>query len=108
MLFSSLTFLFVFLPVVLIVYNILPMKAKNLWLLAASLSFYFYGEPRYLLLMLAVIFSSYIFGLLTEKAQGTKRKIILAVSVAVSLSALIFFKYTDFFISVSNGIFNTD
>ena len=74
MLFSSITFIFIFLPTVLAVYYILPMRAKNLWLLAASLFFYFYGEPKYLILMLAVIASSYVFGLITERAKGKARK----------------------------------
>ncbi len=108
MLFSSLTFLFAFLPIVLGVYYILPMKAKNLWLLAASLFFYFYGEPKYLILMVSVILSSFIFGILTERAKGTPRKLLTVLSVIVILSALIFFKYTDFFISGINGLFGTD
>lgn len=108
MLFSSLTFLFIFLPTVLAVYYILPAKAKNIWLLAASLAFYFYGEPKYLLLMLAIITISYIFGILTEKANGTMRKLALAFSVILSLSALIYFKYTDFFISAVNSVFATN
>lgn len=105
MLFSSITFLFVFLPLVLLGYYLMPMKAKNLWLLAASLSFYFYGEPKYLLLMLAQILSCYIFGLLTERSQGVKRKIAAFIPVAISLSSLIFFKYTDFIITSVNGVF---
>lgn len=108
MLFSSLTFLFVFLPTVLTVYYILPAKAKNIWLLAASLAFYFYGEPKYLPLMLAVITVSYVFGILTEKTTGAMRKLTLAVSVILSLSALIYFKYTDFFISAVNSVFAAD
>ena len=108
MLFSSLTFLFVFLPVVLAGYYILPSKAKNIWLLLSSLFFYFYGEPKYLILMLAVITVSYIFGLITEKFDGVARKIALAVSVIISLSALVYFKYTDFFISTVNTAFGTD
>ena len=108
MLFSSLTFLFIFLPVVLIGYYIMPSKGKNIWLLLASLFFYFYGEPKYLVIMLAVITISYIFGLLTEKINGTARKIFLAASILASLSALIYFKYTDFFISTVNSAFNTD
>lgn len=108
MLFSSLTFLFVFLPVVMAGYYLLPMKAKNLWLLAASLFFYFYGEPKYLVLMLAVITVSYVFGLLTEKSEGTKRKILLWISVLLNLSALIYFKYTDFFIGAVNSVFGSD
>ena len=108
MLFSSLTFLFVFLPIVLGVYYILPMKAKNIWLLLSSLFFYFYGEPKYLILMLAVITVSYIFGLLTERAEGKSRKALLTVSVLLSLSALLFFKYTDFFLGTVNSVFGTD
>lgn len=108
MLFSSLTFLFMFLPVVIGVYYLLPMKAKNIWLLAASLFFYFYGEPKYLILMVSVIVSSYIFGLLTDRAEGKARKALTATSVIISLSALIFFKYTDFFIGGINSAFGSD
>lgn len=84
------------------------MKAKNIWLLLSSLFFYFYGEPKYLILMISVILLSYIFGLITEKTAGTKRKIVLAFSVISVLSALIFFKYTDFFIESINGFFGTE
>lgn len=102
------TFLFLFLPIVLGGYFLLPQKAKNIWLLISSLFFYFYGEPKYLFLMLAVITASYVFGLITDRLQGRARKISLAVSVAVILSALLFFKYTDFFISTVNSVFNSD
>ncbi len=108
MLFSSLTFLFVFLPTVIGVYYILPMKAKNIWLLLSSLFFYFYGEPKYLILMISVIVSSFIFGLLTDRAEGKARKALLAVSVIINLSALLFFKYTDFFLGTVNSVFGTD
>ena len=108
MLFSSLTFLFMFLPIVIGVYYILPMKAKNIWLLLSSLFFYFYGEPKYLVLMISVITFSYIFGLLTDRAEGKKRLILTILSVAVNLSALIFFKYTDFFITTVNSVFKSD
>ena len=102
------TFLFLFLPIVLGGYFLLPQKAKNIWLLISSLFFYFYGEPKYLFLMLAVITASYVFGLITDRLQGRARKISLAVSVAVILSALLFFKYTDFFISRVNSVFKSD
>ena len=108
MLFSSIIFLFVFLPVVIAGYYILPFKAKNLWLLLSSLFFYFYGEPKYLILMISVITASYIFGLITEKAKGKARKTVLALAVAVILSALLFFKYTDFFLTAANSFFGTD
>ena len=108
MLFSSIIFLFVFLPVVIAGYYILPFKAKNLWLLLSSLFFYFYGEPKYLIIMISVITMSYIFGLITEKAKGAARKAILTLSLVVTLSALLFFKYTDFFLTASNSFFGTD
>ena len=102
------TFLFLFLPIVLGGYFLLPQKAKNIWLLISSLFFYFYGEPKYLFLMLTVITASYVFGLITDRLQGRARKISLAVSVAVILSALLFFKYTDFFISTVNSVFKSN
>jgi len=108
MLFSSIIFLFVFLPVVIAGYYILPFKAKNLWLLLSSLFFYFYGEPKYLVLMISVITASYIFGLITEKTKGAARKAVLALSLVVTLSALLFFKYTDFFLTAANSFFGTD
>lgn len=97
-----------FLPIVIGVYYILPMKAKNIWLLLSSLFFYFYGEPKYLVLMISVITFSYIFGLLTDRAEGKKRLVLTILSVAVNLSALIFFKYTDFFITTVNSVFKSD
>lgn len=108
MLFSSLTFLFVFLPTVIGIYYVLPMKLKNIWLLLSSLFFYFYGEPKYLILMVAVITVSYVFGLLTDRAEGKTRLAITIASVAVNLSALIYFKYTDFFITTINSVFNSE
>lgn len=84
------------------------MKVKNIWLLLASLFFYFYGEPKYLILMVAVITVSYVFGLLTDRAEGKARLAVTIASVAVNLSALIYFKYTDFFISTINSVFNSD
>ena len=72
MLFSSIPFLFYFLPLVLICYFILPFRLKNGVLLLFSLVFYFYGEPVYTLLMLGSTLSAYIHGLLIDKYRGTK------------------------------------
>ena len=108
MLFSSIPFLYYFLPVVLILYFAVPFKFKNLVLLIASLFFYFYGEPIYVLLMLASCLSSYIHGLLIDKYRGTKwSKVWLVSSVTTSLLMLGFFKYSDFFISNINSIFSS-
>ena len=103
MVFSSITFLFYFLPIVLVVYYIVPTKLKNLVLLISSFIFYFFGEPVYVLLMAFSIFSTYIFGLLIDKYKDTKyKKIFLIVSIAISISLLVYFKYTDFIISNIN------
>ena len=67
MVFSSITFLFYFLPIVLGMYYIVPNKAKNLVLLIASLFFYFYGEPTYVVIMVLSIIITYVFGLLMDK-----------------------------------------
>ena len=67
MIFSSITFLFYFLPIVLLIYYLSPKKYKNIVLLISSLIFYFYGEPKYTLLMIFSIVSTYIFGILINK-----------------------------------------
>ena len=105
MLFSSISFLYYFLPIVLILYFAVPFKFKNFVLLIASLFFYFYGEPIYTLLMLGTTISSYIHGLLIGHFRGTKwSKVFLVSSVITSLLVLGFFKYTDFFITNINAI----
>ncbi|MBE5931255.1 MAG: MBOAT family protein [Lachnospiraceae bacterium] len=109
MLFSTISFIYYFLAAVLLLYFIVPFKLKNLVLLAASLFFYFYGEPVYTLLMIATILSSYIHGLLIDKFRGTVwSKVFLWSSVITSIGALGFFKYSDFFISNVNSIFKTE
>lgn len=90
-------------------YFIVPSKCKNLVLLAASLFFYFYGEPGYVSLMIATILSSYIHGLLIDKFRGTIwSKMFLGSSVVTSLGVLVFFKYSDFFIRNINSLFKTE
>ena len=109
LLFSTISFIYYFLAAVLLLYFIVPFKCKNLVLLAASLFFYFYGEPIYTLLMIATILSSYIHGLLIDKFRGTVwSKVFLWSSVVTSIGALGFFKYSDFFISNVNSIFKTE
>lgn len=103
MLFSSVTFLFYFLPVVMALYFISPVRLKNGVLLLASLFFYGWGEPRYLAFMLLSITQGYIFGLLIEKYRGKGRtKALLTASVLFSLLLLGYCKYADFFISNFN------
>ena len=105
MLFSSVPFLFYFLPAALILYFLVPGRFKNFILLLASLFFYAWGEPKYVLLMLVSIAQGYLFGLLVEKHRGEKAsKLFLALSVLVSLGLLGYFKYADFFLSSVNAV----
>lgn len=109
MLFSSISFLYYFLPVTIVVYFISKNKYKNLILLLASLFFYFYGEPGYTLLMIISAFSGYIHGVLIDKYRDTKySKVFLVSSLVISLGILIVFKYGNFIISNINYISSTN
>ena len=101
MVFSSITFLFYFLPIVLGIYYIVPNKWKNMILLLASLIFYFWGEPKYVLVMIASIASTYIFGILMDKYKKHS-KLFLILSICVSAGILIYFKYMNFIIQNIN------
>ena len=104
MLFSSVTFLYYFLPAALILYFIVPGRVKNCILLLVSLIFYGWGEPKYALLMLVSIVQGYVFGLLVEKHRGRKAsKLFLTLSLLVSLGLLGYFKYADFFLESVNA-----
>ena len=99
MLFSSIPFLYYFLPCIMILYFVSIKRMRNTILLLASLFFYAWGEPKYLVFMLVSIIQGYLFGILIEKYHGTRRaKIFLAVSVMFSLLLLGYCKYADFFI----------
>ena len=104
MLFSSIPFLYYFLPAVMFLYFIAPKKLKNAVILLSSLFFYAWGEPKYVILMVVSITIGYILGLLIEKFRGkTASKLFLALSVLFSIGALGYFKYADFFISNFNA-----
>ena len=98
MVFSSILFLFIYLPVVLLVYYLVPVRYRNVWLFAVNLIFYGWGEPVYILLMLFSICLNYVNGLWIARCRetdGRKAKRILAVNTAVNLLMLVFFKYFD-------------
>lgn len=95
MVFSSIEFIFFFLPIVLLAYYAVPIKLKNVILLIASLLFYGWGEPVYVLLMLCSATVGYIFGIIIEKAEKG-RKLALFLAIAINLAVLGFFKYADF------------
>ena len=104
MLFSSISFLYYFLPCVLLFYFLVPRQGKNLGLLLFSLIFYGWGEPRYVVLMVATILVGYVSGLLIDRTRESKWcKFWFILSVAVILSFLAWFKYADFFISSVNA-----
>ena len=105
MLFSSIPFLFYFLPIVLIVYYVVPDRAKNMVLLFFSLFFYGWGESKYVFLMLFIIAIGYILGLLIEKYRKRKiGKLFLSLAVFIDVAVLGYFKYADFFISNFNNV----
>lgn len=108
MVFSSIAFLYYFLPITLLVYIIVPRGLKNLILLLASLLFYFYGEPIYTILLIVSSLSDYVHSLIIEANRGTWRaKATLISSISVNLGMLFFFKYADFAISNFNLAFGT-
>ena len=72
MLFTNISFLYYFLPVLIIIYFIMPKKFKNIILFLASMIFYFYGEPKYILLMILEILIAYIGGILIKKYKNKK------------------------------------
>ncbi len=109
MLFSSVSFLFVFLPVVLLLCRLAPNATwKNHVLLAASLFFYFCGEPVNVVLLLISSAVDYLLSLSIEKHRGTRwAKASLIASVVINLGLLDFFKYADFLVATVNGILGT-
>ncbi len=106
MVFSSLMFLFIYLPVVLAVYYITPLKWRNLALLVFNLIFYGWGEPVYILIMFLSIGIDYTHGLLVEKYRNNDRKArtFVVSSMVFNLALLFFFKYYDFLADSLRGI----
>ena len=103
MLFSSILFLYFFLPLTTALYFAVPKKRKNAVLLLASFVFYGWGEPKYVLLLGSLVLLGYGFGLLIEKCKESRAKKLFCISsVAVSLAFLAYFKYADFLIQNLN------
>ena len=106
MVFSGAVFLYAFLPLTLAVYALAPQRGRNAVLLIASLLFYAFGEPVYVLLLLLSSVSNWALSLCIERRRGTRTaKLALAVSVLLNLGLLGFFKYADFFLTTVNGLF---
>ena len=108
MLFSSIPFIYYFLPIVIALYFTMPRRARNVIILIFSLIFYFYGERAYVLLLLFSSATDYIIGLVVEKHRGTNTaKIALAISICTNLLILGYFKYSYFFIDNINALLGT-
>lgn len=112
MIFSSLLFLFRFLPIVLLLYFLVPRPVRNGILLLVSLVFYAWGEPIYVILMIISILTSWLGGLAVDhyqvRGEGKKARISLIISVGLGLSFLGFFKYTDFILESINRVAGSD
>lgn len=105
MLFSSIPFIYYFLPCVLVMYFLAPKGFRNSVLLASSLFFYGWGEPRYIVLMLISIMVGYISGILLEICENRKlKRAVLIISVVICIGFLGYYKYADFFIDNFNAV----
>ena len=105
MVFSSIPFLYYFLPLVVLVYFLVPGKGRNTVLLVSSLVFYGWGEPKLLFLMIFTIVLFYFCGLAIGRAgEARRKKFWLILSVVISISLLGLFKYADFFIGSFNAV----
>ncbi|MBP9966568.1 MAG: MBOAT family protein [Proteocatella sp.] len=112
MVFSSIFFLFTFLPLSLLLYWMSPAKIKNFTLLAVSLFFYAWGEPVYVLLMIASILTNFVFGIFIEseliKEKRAVRRALFISAVVFNILILGFFKYYGFLAENINALFNAD
>lgn len=108
--FSSIIFIFFFLPLVIGLYFAVPFKFKNIILLIFSLLFYAWGEPRYVFLMILSILINYGYGIWIDKTNHNemKKKYILAFAIVVNIGLLAFFKYANFFVDITNSVFQTE
>jgi len=107
MLFSSLTFLFIFLPITIIGYYLINSALRNYLLLVVSLLFYAWGEPKYITVMVLIILINYIAGILLDRSIHS-RKLVLVITLILNIACLCYFKYTDFLISNCNMLLHSN
>ena len=98
MVFSSIIFMFTFLPIILVTYYLSPRKLKNFILLLGSLVFYAWGEPIYIILMILTIVINYVLALLIKNQKGRRKKCIFILTLVLNVGMLGFFKYYDFIV----------
>jgi alginate O-acetyltransferase len=109
MLFSSMTFLFVFMPLVMAVYFLSKKEIRNYVLLIASIIFYAWGEPRYLAIMIITILVNYAGAILLDKHYSSRQRLwIVSLTIVFDLSFLFYFKYFNFVVDNINGVLATD
>ena len=110
MLFSSLVFIWYFLPIVFLAYLCIPgIRAKNLLLLVSSILFYAWGEPKYVVLMLISIAINYTFGMLLDGAKKKEgRRILMALCLVINLGLLGYYKYFNFLVELVNDLLNRE
>lgn len=109
MVFSSLTFISLFLPITIILYYISPKFIKNYILLLASLLFYSWGEPKYIILILISITFNYLIAILISRNKSqNKKRLLLFLTIVFNISLLLYFKYLNFFINNLNTIFKSN
>ena len=106
MVFSSLLFTFYFLPVVLLLYYLSKEKYRNYVLLAASMCFYAYGEPKFIFVMVGSIALNYIVALLIDRSRQMS-KLLMIIDILLNTGILFFYKYLNFGISITNSLFHT-
>ncbi len=107
MLFSSLIFVYFFLPITIGIYWSVPRSLRNVVLLLASLVFYAWGEPTYVIIMFLTISVNYLGALIVDKVERGQR-IALAATILANLSVLVYFKYFNFLAENLNAVFNTN
>ena len=108
MVFSSTVFLFLFLPVTLIIYYVINKKVRNLWLLLVSVIFFAWSQPNYLWIIITSIIVNYFSALFISRAKNIRfKKFILIFSILANVGLLYYFKYFNFTIDIINKIFNT-
>ena len=104
MVFSSTIFVFLFLPLVLILYFLMPKKFRNYILLIFSIIFYIFGGPKFLLVLLLVVLIDYFGALLIDKKKN--KKLFLIITICLNIATLFYFKYTGFFLENINNLFS--
>lgn len=105
MLFSSMTFLYVFLPLVIIIYYLFPKKYRNIIILISSYIFYFWGEPKFIIIIFSLSLFGYLSGIIINRYKENKiSKLLVIVFSIICLTPLLIFKYYDFFVTSFNNL----